>query len=150
MHGGDALPSPLWSPRSYPDRPSSLVSSFSFLPASRSNPFRLVRSLFILFHGAKKEYKALPWSVGEAVGRAWSAAVYAEPPCLPPAAAGLRVRPCSLGGYVSSVRLGAHRTTMDAELRRVKRRDRGRKGEAGRRQKVPGARETRPHRRTRG
>lgn len=76
--------------------------------------FRLVRSLFILFHGAKKEYKAVLWSVGEAVGRAWSAAVYAEPPCLPPAAAGLRVRPCSLGGYVSSVRLGAHRTTMDA------------------------------------
>lgn len=76
--------------------------------------FRLVRSLFILFHGAKKEYKAVLWSVGEAVGRAWSAAVYAEPPCLPSAAAGLRVRPCSLGGYVSSVRLGAHRTTMDA------------------------------------
>lgn len=51
-------------------------------------------------------------SVGEAVGRAWSAAVYAEPPCLPPAAAGLRVRrvrsvdTCPRRG---SARLGAAR-----------------------------------------
>lgn len=68
------------------------------------------------------------WSVGEAVGRAWSAAVYAEPPCLPPAAAGLRVRPCSLGGYVSSVRLGAHRTTMDGRATESKEERSGEKG----------------------
>lgn len=37
--------------------------------------------LFILFSRGEKEYKVVPRSVGEAVGRAWSAAVYASP-CL--------------------------------------------------------------------
>lgn len=65
------------------------------------------------------------WSVGEAVGRAWSAAVYAEPPCLPPAAAGLRVRPCSLGGYVSSVLTERPWTRSATESKEERSREKG-------------------------
>lgn len=54
----------------------------------RSFVHQLAGRLFILFSRGEKEYKVVPWSVGEAVGRAWSTAVYAKPPrlatpCLP-------------------------------------------------------------------
>ena len=116
--------------RSTPPTSSSttLVLPFSFLLPSRFNSVPSGSLALYLVPRGEEGYKAVLWSVGEAVGRAWSAAVYAEPPCLPPAAAGLRVRPCSLGGYVSSVRLGAHDHGR-AQLRRVKRRERGRKRE---------------------
>ena len=48
----------------------------------RSFVRQLAGRLFILFSRGEKEYKVVPWSVGEAVGRAWSTAVYAKPPCL--------------------------------------------------------------------
>lgn len=49
-------------------------------PQPRALPFaKLAGRLFILFSRGEKEYKVVPRSVGEAVGRAWSAAVYAKP-----------------------------------------------------------------------
>lgn len=56
----------------------------SILLAGRPRPralsfAKLAGRLFILFSRGEKEYKVVPRSVGEAVGRAWSAAVYASP-----------------------------------------------------------------------
>lgn len=56
-------------------------SIFRFSTSSRT--LVRVRRMFILFSRGEKEYKALPRSVGEAVGRAWSAVVYAKLARLP-------------------------------------------------------------------
>jgi len=72
-----ALFSPCDSTRCALDESIPLASTIA-----RSFIRQLASRLFILFSRGEKEYKAVPRSVGEAVGRAWSAAVYAKPPRL--------------------------------------------------------------------